>query len=386
MWKKLGYSVSDICRFNDKLVEDVKFMSRLNVDFMDESEYINEIPIDNYDDLVKAVQGKTDYCDDLRDKFIFRGVEDETFKLIPSALREESKLNNYVDEDFKITLALFHEKAVECGFADENEYYEDIEHFTVNKYGNLIEMDLNDFAWSWEEFQCVKELNALMKFLSYADKVGLKVPTNQKIRQLIESKFQNIFNHEEGIWPEDDFFELMALAQHYGIPTRALDWSYDYRVSLYFAIKNILNEDYLTSEKPKNGVLWAFNYKYFDVNLMTRNKIYCTTHYRPEYNSNPNLNAQKGLFTFVIKGVNEDATQPFNNFIGELLCRFGRRKMKMPETEEVFYKFIIPEDEKPIILKELYSEGYSEEYLFPGYRGVTQTIENRIKLDRLIKK
>ena len=361
-------------------------MRELRGDFMDEIEYVKEIPIDNYDDLVKAVQGKSGYCGDLRDKFIFRGVEDENFKLIPSALREGSKLNNYVDEDFKITLSLSHEKAVECGFSNENEYYEDVKSFTVDKYGILIESNLNDFAWSWEEFQCVKELNALMKFLSYADKVGLKVPVNQNIRQLLESKFENIFNHEEGIWPDEEFYELMALAQHYGIPTRALDWSYDYRVSLYFAIKNILNDDYLKSDKPKNGVLWAFNYKYFDVDLMTRNKIYHTAHYRPEYNSNPNLNAQKGLFTFMVKNVNENATQPFNNFIGDLIDTFGRRKIKMPETEDVFYKFIIPEDEKPNILKELYSEGYSEEYLFPGYGGVTQTIENRVKLDRLIKK
>lgn len=361
-------------------------MTGLGEDFMDESEYVKEIPIEDYDHLVRVVQGKTDCCGDLRDKFIFRGVEDETFKLVPSALREGSKLNDYVDEDFKITLALSHEEAVECGFANENEYYEDVEHFTVNKYGHLINKDLKEFAWSWEEFQCVKELNALMKFLSYADKVGLKVPVNQNIRQLLQNKFQNIFNHETGIWPEEEFYELMALAQHYGIPTRALDWSYDYRVSLYFAIKNILDEDYLSSDKPKNGVLWAFNYKYFDVELMMRNKIYCTTHYRPEYNSNPNLNAQKGLFTFVVKVVNEDATQPFNKFIEELLCKFGRRRMRIPENEDVFYKFIIPEDEKPLILKELYSEGYSEEYLFPGYSGVTQTIENRIKLDKLIKK
>ena len=45
---------------------------------------------------------------------------------------------------------------------------------------------------------------------------------------------------------------------------------------------------------------------------------------------------------------------------------------------------LIPEDEKPNILKELYSEGYSEEYLFPGYDGVKQTIENRVKLDQVI--
>ena len=56
----------------------------------------------------------------------------------------------------------------------------------------------------------------------------------------------------------------------------------------------------------------------------------------------------------------------------------------MPENEYAFYKFIIPEDVKPDILKELYSEGYSEEYLFPGYKGVAQTIENRVKLDKLI--
>ena len=31
-------------------------------------------------------------------------------------------------------------------------------------------------------------------------------------------------------------------------------------------------------------------------------------------------------------------------------------------------------------------EGYSEEYLFPGHAGVTQSIENRIKLDKLLLK
>lgn len=50
----------------------------------------------------------------------------------------------------------------------------------------------------------------------------------------------------------------MSLAQHYGIPTRLLDWSYDYKSALYFALKDIL-------EKPcdSDGVLWSFNYKLF---------------------------------------------------------------------------------------------------------------------------
>ena len=119
--------------------------------------------------------------------------------------------------------------------------------------------------------------------------------------------------------------------------------------------------------------------------LHFENKTYFTVHYRPEYNSNPNLNAQKGLFTFMIKRVSEDASQPYNQFIEEFLDIYNQNGRKMPKNEYAFYKFIVPEDEKPNILKELYSEGYSEEYLFPGYDGVSQTIKNRVKLDRLIK-
>ena len=60
--------------------------------------------------------------------------------------------------------------------------------------------------------------------------------------------------------------------------------------------------------------------------------------------------------------------------------------MEAPPNEKAFYKFIIPEELKPEILNELYKEGYSEEYLFPGYDGVTQSVKNRINLDKLLNK
>lgn len=34
-------------------------------------------------------------------------------------------------------------------------------------------------------------------------------------------------------------------------------------------------------------------------------------------------------------------------------------------------------------MKELYIEGYSEEQLFPGYKGVTDYIKNKAKLDEI---
>lgn len=110
---------------------------------MSEREYIKKIQIESYDELVKIIQGKTDYCEDLREKFIFRGLEDDAYELIPSALRKGSNLDNFVDEDFKLTLSLTHEKAVECGFTNKENYYEDVKHYTVDKFKHELSLDYN---------------------------------------------------------------------------------------------------------------------------------------------------------------------------------------------------------------------------------------------------
>lgn len=359
-----------------------------------DNQYIEEIKIDCYDDLVKIIQGKTDYCDDLRDKFIFRGVENENFKLIPSALRENNKLNDYVDEDFKKTLQIGHENAVKHGLIfDENK---DIPggfcFISIDKEGNAID-GYYPYASTVEEFQYLKEIRVLMNFFDRGDKVGLKIPAGQDIRELLDhnDKREDKYRY---YWPNPNYFELISLAQHYGVPTRALDWSYDYKVALYFSVKNILNNGYFCNEKPNNAILWAFNYKHLEMDyLLSENNPFAIKYYRPEYNSNLNLNAQKGLFTFVMNDLRHISKEPFDEFVFEILSKVdefhvinGKKVVEFPEGEKAFFKFIIPEDIKPEILNELYLDGYSEEYLFPGYSGVTKSIKNRVKLDKLLLK
>jgi len=46
----------------------------------------------------------------------------------------------------------------------------------------------------------------------------------------------------------DDYFAWLFLAQHYGLPTRLLDWSENPLVSLYFAVSD---------QKEKDGCIWA---------------------------------------------------------------------------------------------------------------------------------
>lgn len=353
------------------------------------SKYIKEVKIDSYDKLIRIIKGKTKHCNDLRENFIFRGVENSKFPLIPSALRK-NKIENYVDEDFKVELEISCKHAIENGLhiTDETPSEGCFEFFKLDKYGNPTE-GKSLYAHSLEEYQYLKEVNALMKFFENGDKVGLKIPTSQDIRDLLShGKKERNYNFN---WPNKNYFELISLAQHYGVPTRALDWSYDYKVATYFAVKNILNDNYLCDEKPDAAVIWAFNYKPLEIDCLGLKKNpFAIKHYRPEYNSNPNLNAQKGMFTFIINDLNYITKVPFDEFIESLLIgnhNFegfeGEKFIKLNNNEKAFYKFIIPEDKKPEILHELYLEGYSEEYLFPGYSGVTQSIENRIKLDKI---
>ena len=361
---------------------------------MSNGEYIDEIQISSYDKLIQIIRGKTKKCNDLRDNFIFRGVEDCNFELIPSALRDDN-INSYVDEDFKITLKLLYKQAVNYGFLkhDENNTNFRYRYFTINKYGEVISDKKYDVVGSLDEVQFRKEFNALINFLDYGDKVGLKIPSNSFVRNFIEHGFGKNFR-DNSFWPDKNFYELISLAQHYGIPTRALDWSYDYKVALYFALKNILADDYQCGDKPDYGVLWAFNYKYFEKErLGLSHNPFKIEHYRPEYNSNPNLNAQKGLFTFIINDLHHITRKPFDQFIVSLLDGThdfksfeGKKFLEAPPNEKAFYKFIIAEELKPEILNELYKEGYSEEYLFPGYDGVTQSVKNRINLDKLLNK
>lgn len=72
--------------------------------------------------------------------------------------------------------------------------------------------------------QIFNELIILKQFVKYCDDLGIKIPNDSlKFRKenLDENKLDKYY-YNPSLWPNEELFELMAMAQHHGVPTRLL--------------------------------------------------------------------------------------------------------------------------------------------------------------------
>lgn len=275
-------------------------------------------------------------------KFVFRGHASDKYVLTPSALRPEAK------DRF-------------CRLAISGSGKEDIE---------------------W--FQMSNEYNLLRRFYKVCDRRGLNIPNISRIRRTFHDKLDidTMLTNEN--WLPHDLWEIAALAQHYGIPTRLLDWTHDKYTALYFSIEDQL-EGRPLPEGTTHIVLWALN---IEPILSQPNLGLPLCLVQPIYYGNPNLAAQQGMFTLwqVKKVIDFDGnkmkidtkTATNRKPLDELLQEYTA--VSSSHTEPYLYKIELPFDEARLLYKYLTGIGYNASKIYPGYNGAAKAIIHELFL------
>jgi hypothetical protein len=221
------------------------------------------------------------------------------------------------------------------------------------------------------------EIEYVWEFFQIVDARGLRLPEDsQRLRESLKycHDFYDFIEEIEAntaAWPPDDLLSLLALAQHYGVPTRMLDWSRNPYIAAYFAAS-----DCILQRKTGRLAVWAFDYGgAYSLNLYPwlTERLRLVTASAADI---PNLFAQQGLFLLLREG-NVRADDRFN---AEPYDKIIRRAIEFDLTESIFFRFTLPARQAPELLRLLSAHGIDASTIFPGYDGVVRALHERALL------
>ncbi len=210
------------------------------------------------------------------------------------------------------------------------------------------------------------------------------------IKRHILPSDSRIFN-----WPPREISSLFGLAQHYGIPTRLLDWTWRPRVAAYFAAVKAA----IGTASSDDLAIWALRTDFITdtfVLLFESSDPPIDPEHNPRLSlvtapqsTNPNLRAQAGLFVTDSNVLN---SMPLNDLIIQKaednlnadsgwFSTISRKYPALGNWVPVLHKLVLPHSEAKKLIRLLAYEGTSAATIFPGYDGVVQSMVERDSWD-----
>jgi len=205
------------------------------------------------------------------------------------------------------------------------------------------------------------ELEVLERFLKGCDRAGLSVPGyTQSVKKQLESQERGMFFSAGDPWPQQNMYQIMAVAQHYDVPTRLLDWTTRSFVACYFAAASA---NFELDNGNERIAIWALDTsKSADWEMVSI--------IRTPGGTSQNQAAQSGLFT--THKVKSYASTEL--YVSEALE--DAQEIYGEDTASSLLKFTLPVDQAPDLLMLCEKLGVDGSTMFPGFHGVAKNVRD----------